>query len=36
MSFGDTAEQPTYITCLCRAGQVTDGDQTTTGKDTES
>ena len=34
MSFGDKAEQGTYI-FLCRAWQVTVGDQTTTGKDTE-
>ena len=34
MSFGDKAEQGTYI-FLCRVWQVTDGDQTTTGKDTE-
>ena len=33
MSFGDTAEQRTYIMFCVELG--TDGDQTTTGKDTE-
>ena len=34
MSFGDNAEQCTYI-IMCRAREVTDGDQTTTGKYTK-
>ena len=35
MSFGDKAERRTYIYILCRARQVTDGDQNPTGKNTE-
>ena len=35
MSFGDKAERRTYIYILCRARQVTDGDQNPTGKDKE-
>jgi len=35
MSLGDKAEQRTYINVCVELRQVTDGDQTTTGKDTE-